>query len=145
MMQIMMKGSMSMCSKVHNRLRSMCLFRMFANRSPAICRNRNKNVQYIYRLATVVDKTHGPILKQITRGREGLGLNDQGFIVTAESNNITVVGLQRTLERAPRYILIVWSPPKCPWQITMLSYWPSISYSYSSITYRRVIYKTLVT
>jgi hypothetical protein len=35
---------------------------------------------------TVVDKTHS---LKITRGREGLGLNDQGFIVTAESNNIT--------------------------------------------------------
>ena len=53
---------------------------------------------------SVVDKTHG----QITRGREGLGLNDKGFIVTAVSL------------RVPRYILIVWPPLRCPWPITML-------------------------
>ena len=39
-------------------------------------------------------KTHNLILSQITRGREGLGLNDQGFIVTTDTNNITWVCLQ---------------------------------------------------
>ena len=76
--------------------------------------NSGMKVRYIVKEAnpsndadSVVDKTH--IIIQNTRGQEWLGLNDECFIVTAQSNNITWVGLQRTLQRTKdsNYIPIV--------------------------------------
>ena len=37
---------------------------------------------------TVADKSHDLMLDQITRGREGLGSNDQDFIVTTQRGNL---------------------------------------------------------
>ena len=109
----------------------------------------NGNKAHAAIAAIVVDNTHGVILLQITRGLEGLGLKDQGFIVTTDSN-ITWVGLKNNWAIRPGISEVtraLWFPRKITehlnlWALSLPHYYLSLlptwmhTFIHSSIRYK---------